>query len=134
MKNSAPPTVDAYVAALAPKVRRLVQQVRRAIHKAEPGVDERISYQIPTFTLGGRNLIHIAAFKQHVGVYPVPKGDAAFERAVAPHRSGKATARFPFDEPVPLELIAAMVKLLKRAMLEREARRHPRPKVGTGDR
>ena len=79
---------------------------------------ERISYQIPAFKLGDQYLVYVAAFTHHVGVYPAPKGDAAFNAAVAPYRSGKATLRFKLDEPVPLELITEVVKLRKLDLLE----------------
>jgi uncharacterized protein YdhG (YjbR/CyaY superfamily) len=111
-----PTSIDDYLAGLSPDVRALVQRVRRAIHRAAPGVEERISYQIPTFTLDGKALIHVAAFKSHLGLYPAPAGDAAFTRAIAPYRSGKATLKFKFDEPLPLSLVASAVKFRKRAL------------------
>ena len=113
----APASVEAYLAGLPVKARTRINSVRRAIRKAAPGVEERISYQVPAFKLGTQYLIYVAAFKSHIGVYPAPQGDAAFNAAVAPYRSGKATLKFPLDRPVPLELIAAAVKLRKLAML-----------------
>ena len=113
-----PSSVEAYLAALPANARRHVGKVRRAIRKAAPGVEERISYQIPAFKLGSRYLIYVAAFKSHIGIYPAPRGDRAFNAAVAPYRSGKATLRFALDEPLPLGLITAVVKLRKRALLE----------------
>lgn len=111
-------TVDDYIAALPPKAKTAVQRVRRAIRKAAGGVEERISYQIPAFKLGGQYLVYVAAFKTHLGVYPAPQGDAAFKAAVAGYRSGKATLKFPLSQPVPLELIAAVVKFRKLELLE----------------
>jgi uncharacterized protein YdhG (YjbR/CyaY superfamily) len=116
--TAVPTSVDDYLAGLPPDVRALVQRVRRAIHRAAPGVEERISYQIPTFTLDGTALIHVAAFKSHLGLYPAPAGDAAFTRAIAPYRSGKATLKFKFDEPLPLSLVASVVRFRRRAVLE----------------
>ena len=111
-------TVPEYVAALPPKTRRVVRQVLATIRKAAPGVEERISYQIPAFKLDAGYLIYVAAFDRHIGVYPAPAGDAAFNAAVKPYRSGKATLRFALDEPVPLALITAAVKFRKLALLE----------------
>jgi uncharacterized protein YdhG (YjbR/CyaY superfamily) len=118
MKTRATPeSVEAYLAGLPAKARTQVSRVRRAIRKAAPGVEERISYQVPAFKLGTQYLIYVAAFKAHIGVYPAPKGDSAFNAAVAPYRSGKATLKFPLDQPVPLELVTAAVKFRKLAML-----------------
>lgn len=112
-----PESVEAYLDGLPPKTRTQVSRVRRAIRKAAPGVEERISYQVPAFKLGTQYLIYVAAFKAHIGVYPAPKGDPAFNAAAAPYRSGKATLKFPLDQPVPLELVTAAVKFRKLAML-----------------
>jgi uncharacterized protein YdhG (YjbR/CyaY superfamily) len=110
-------SVDDYVAALPKKTQAVVRRIMRTIRKAAHGAEERIAYQIPAFKLGDQYLVYVAAFTHHVGVYPAPKGDAAFNAAVAPYRSGKATLRFKLDEPVPLELITAVVKLRKLDML-----------------
>jgi uncharacterized protein YdhG (YjbR/CyaY superfamily) len=110
-------TVPEYVAALPPKTRRVVKQVLATIRKAAPGAEERISYQIPAFKLDAGYLIYVAAFDQHIGVYPAPDGDAAFNAAAKPYRSGKATLRFFLDEPVPLDLVRAAVKFRKLALL-----------------
>ena len=64
-----------------------------------------MSYQMPTFTLGGKHLVYVAAWKRHISVYPVPTGEAAFERDIAPYRAAKGTLRFPLNEPIPYDLI-----------------------------
>ena len=111
-------SISDYLAALPPGTRRVVRTVLDTIRKAAPGAEERISYQIPSFKLGGQYLVYVAAYERHIGVYPAPTGDAAFNAAVKPYRSGKATLRFPLDEPVPLKLVAGVVKFRKLAMLE----------------
>ena len=73
-----------------------------------------ISYDMPTLTLHGRSVVHFAGWKGHVSVYPLPSGDAEFEAAVAPYRSGASTARFPLSEPVPYDLVARIAELLAR--------------------
>jgi uncharacterized protein YdhG (YjbR/CyaY superfamily) len=67
---------------------------------------------MPTFTVGGSALVHVAAWKQHIALYPVPTGDEAFERDIAPYRAAKSTARFPLRSPIPYDLIARLVVLL----------------------
>jgi uncharacterized protein YdhG (YjbR/CyaY superfamily) len=77
-----------------------------------PEAAETITYQMPTFTLDGRHLVHVAAWKQHIGLYPLPSGDEAFERELAPYRAARGTARFPLRQPVPYDLIGRLVALL----------------------
>lgn len=99
-------SVDAYLAAQPPAVAAAVQQVRETLREALPGAVEAISYQVPTFKLHGRNLVHYAGYPHHVGVYPVTEALAeAMGDELAPFRSGKATLRFPLDQPLPLALI-----------------------------
>jgi uncharacterized protein YdhG (YjbR/CyaY superfamily) len=96
----------------APEARRPLRQMRQAIRKAAPGVTERISYRIPTFDLGGRYLLYMAAFADHVSIYPVTAGMVArYGDALAPYRSGKGTLRFALDRRLPLGLIVKLVKV-----------------------
>lgn len=111
MKPKAAPTsatIDDYIAGFPRPVQRLLQQVRATIRKAAPDASEAIKYRIPTFVLHG-NLIHFAAFQAHVGLYPAPYDVPQFAAAMARYGSGKATLRFPFDEPLPLALIRRIV-------------------------
>ena len=88
---------------------------RCAIRKAAPHAGEKISYGMATFTVDGKPLVYYAGWKNHVGLYPVPTGDADFEEAIGPYRRAKDTVRFPINRPVPLELIAEITALcLKR--------------------
>lgn len=104
----APETVDDYIAAQPAEVRPLLEEVRRAIHAGVPEPGEKISYGIPTVTLGGHGLVSFAAWKRHIGVYPIPEGDAEFQLDIAPYRDAKSTARFVYGEPVPVELITRL--------------------------
>ena len=83
--------------------------MRATVRRAAPDVTEAIKYGIPTFLLGG-NLVHFGAFKTHVGFYPTPSGLKAFENDLSAYEGGKGSVRFPFDRPLPLGLIARMVK------------------------
>jgi uncharacterized protein YdhG (YjbR/CyaY superfamily) len=103
-------SVDDYVAAQPPDVQRILGELRSRVEAAAPGVDEAISYDIPTFKLGGKALIYVAAWKKHIGVYPIPDGDEALQRDVERYRSGKGTLRFRLDEPFPYDLFDRLVK------------------------
>ena len=103
--------VDEYIAALPEHVRPLMEQVRRSIRTVVPDVGETISYGMPTFTLDGRSLVHVAVWKKHIGVYPLPEMDHELERDVAPHRGTPDTLRLPLDD-VPFELLGRVVAAL----------------------
>lgn len=101
-----PATVDAYLAAFPEDVREILGAIRRTIQAALPEATEAISYDIPTFRLHGRDVVHFAGWKQHVSLYPVPDGEPALARELEPYRAGKGSLRFRLGEPVPYELIA----------------------------
>lgn len=105
----APQTIDEYIAGFPPDIQAILQQIRMTVRAAAPEAQETISYQMPTFTLHG-NLVHFAAFTNHIGFYPTPSGMEEFEQALAPYKGGKGSARFPLDQPIPYDLIDAIVR------------------------
>lgn len=105
-----PATIDEYIAAFPYHVRELLQQVRGTIRKAAPGATEDIKYAMPTF-VGNGNLVHFAAFKNHIGFYPAPTGMEAFTQELSGYKTGKGSVQFPIDQPLPLQLITKIVKL-----------------------
>lgn len=120
-RQKAPGTIDEYMAGFPKDVQEILQKIRTTIKKAAPDAEETISYQIPTFTLKGKYLIYFAAYKKHIGVYPVPIGDAEFNREVSAYQAGKGTLRFPFDKPIPYDLIRKIVKVKVKENLAGEA-------------
>ena len=105
-------TVEEYVSSFPEHVQIILEEVRLTIRNAAPSADETISYQMPTLTLNGRSLVYFAAWKHHIGLYPIPTADEAFERELAPYRAAKNTVRFPLAEPIPYDLIERLVRLL----------------------
>ena len=131
MKRSADiaSTIDDYIAGHPPAIRARLSAMRRTIRQHAPEAEERISYRIPTFHLGG-NLVHFAAFDHHVGFYPGASGIAAFKKALAPYKSAKGSVQFPHDEPLPLELVAEIVRFRVAEQATKQAtlvRPRPRP-------
>ena len=104
-------TVDEYVAALPDGVRPLMERIRQTIRAVAPDVVETISYSMPTFTLDGRALVHVAAWKKHIGVYPLPEMDDELAAAIEPYRGTPDTLRLPLDD-VPFELLERVVAAL----------------------
>lgn len=103
-------TIDGYIATFPPKVQEILQEIRRTIAAEVPDAVEAIAYGIPTFKVRGKNLVHFGAYKSHIGFYPTPSGLEAFAEQLAPYAGGKGTAQFPLDQPMPLELIRAIVQ------------------------
>jgi len=106
--ESAPITIDNYIAAFPEDVQEILQTIRRIVHEEAPDAQETIKYQMPTFTLDG-NLVHFAAFKKHIGFYPVPSGIEAFKDELAGYVGGKGSVQFPLDQPMPYDLIRRIV-------------------------
>ncbi|MFC8931262.1 iron chaperone [Rhodococcus sp. NPDC057135] len=107
-------TIDEYIASFPADVQPALESIRETIHNTVPGLDETISYQMPTMTVNGKNLVHFAGWKHHISMYPLPAGDAEFEKSVDPYRSAKSTVKFPLNKPIPLDLVARIVELLAR--------------------
>lgn len=107
--QSAPKTIDEYIAGFPQDVQVLLEQVRQTIRAAAPEAEETIKYQMPTFMLNG-NLVYFAAFKKHIGFYPIPSGIDAFKEELSRYEGGKGSVKFPLDQPLPLDLIRRIVE------------------------
>jgi uncharacterized protein YdhG (YjbR/CyaY superfamily) len=122
-------SVDAYIAAQPEAAQRVLKRVRRAIHRAVPGAEEAISYQIPTFKLHGGAVLFFAGWKRHYSLYPATAPVvAAFKDDLAPYEVDKGTIRFPLSGPVPEKLIERIAKLRVREVAEHAAARAAAPK------
>jgi uncharacterized protein YdhG (YjbR/CyaY superfamily) len=121
-------SIDEYIAGFPKDVQMLLESIRATIRKAAPAAEETIKYAIPTFTLEG-NLVHFAAFKNHIGFYPAPTGIEAFKKETAQYEAGKGTMQFPLDHPLPLALVSKIVKFRVAQNLEHaKAKRKPKKK------
>lgn len=102
--------IDEYIAKAPSEVQGILRKIRATVRKAAPEAVEKISYQMPTFALNGKNLVHFAAFKNHVGLYPTPSGTEKFKKELSKYAGGKGSIRFPLDQPIPYDLIEKIVK------------------------
>jgi uncharacterized protein YdhG (YjbR/CyaY superfamily) len=118
MKTNAPKNIDDYIAGYPKEVQAILKKIRTTIRKAAPKAEEAMSYQMPTFKLKG-NLVHFAAFKNHIGFYPAPTGIEQFKKELAIYQTGKGTLQFPLDKPMPLGLISKIVKFRVKENLAR---------------
>ena len=102
-------TIDEYIATFPKETQKILKDIRATIKAAAPDAEEKISYQMPTFFLKG-NLIHFAAYKNHIGIYPTPNGIESFKKELSKYKGAKGSVRLPIDEPMPLKLISRIVK------------------------
>jgi uncharacterized protein YdhG (YjbR/CyaY superfamily) len=101
--------IDDYINAFQGKTKEVLEKIREVVREVAPEATESINYGIPTFKLAG-NLVHFAAYKNHIGFYPAPSGMEEFKKEVATFKTGKGTMQFPLDKPIPYKLISAMVQ------------------------
>ena len=104
--------IDDYLASLAPAPAEVVSEIRRRVHESVPDAAETISYDIPTFTRGGRAFVHVAGWAKHVSLYPVPEVDAELATQVAPYLSGRGTLKLPLAQEIPYDLVQRLLVLL----------------------
>lgn len=102
-------TMDEYIKTFPKGVRSILEKMRQTIQKAAPEAVEAISYQMPTFKLNGKNLVHFTPFKNHIGFYPIPSGIEAFKKELGPYKQGKGSVQFPIDKAVPYDLVRKIV-------------------------
>lgn len=101
--------IDEYISQFPKEIQVLLNSVRQTIKKAAPQAEEAIKYQMPTFILNG-NLVHFAAYKNHIGFYPTPSGIEAFQKEFTSYNFSKGAVQFPINEKLPLSLISRIVK------------------------
>lgn len=118
--RNAPKTIDEYIAGCPKNVQEILQKIRKTVHTAAPGAEEAISYQMPAFKLKG-NLVYFAAFKKHIGFYPIPSGIEEFKTELSVYEQGKGSVQFPLDKPIPYDLISRIVKFRVEENLKKAA-------------
>ena len=96
--QGSPRNIEEYIAGFPRDVRETLGQIRTTIKKAAPDAEEAIKYRIPTFVLN-ENLVHFAAFKNHVGFYPTPSGIEKFKDELSSYEGAKGSVQFPLDKP-----------------------------------
>lgn len=104
-----PNSIDEYIVAQPEDVQPLLQSIREAIHAAAPEATEKISWQMPTFWQG-ENLIHFAAFKKHIGLYPGGEVTSEFAERLAGYKTSKGAIQLPLGKPIDYELITDIVQ------------------------
>jgi len=110
-------TIDEYIRTFPKDVQTILKKMRQTVKRAAPEAEETISYQIPTFKLKGSSIVHFAAFRKHIGLYPpAPK---EFKKEVSSYEGPKGNLKFPIDKPIPYDLVTRIV-LFRRKILEKK--------------
>lgn len=107
-KQSPPKDIDDYIGRFPPQIQEILEKIRAVVRETAPEAEEAIAYQMPTFRLNG-NLVHFAAFKNHIGFYPTPTGIEAFQPELAAYAGAKGSVQFPLNQPIPYDLIRRIV-------------------------
>lgn len=104
-----PQNIDEYIAVQDEAVRPKLNQVRSILRAAIPDAEEKISWSMPTYWKG-KNIIHFAASKKHIGLYPGGEATTVFADEIADFDVSKGTIRLPYDKELPEELITKIAK------------------------
>jgi len=112
-------TIEAYIKTFPADTQRILQKIRNTIHSASPDAQEAIRYQMPTFRLAEKNLVHFAAYAHHIGFYPAPSGVEAFKENLKNYKTSKGAIQFPLDKPIPYDLIHSIVQFRTKETLSR---------------
>lgn len=104
-----PNETDKYIAGFPAEIRKIMERLRKVIKKAAPGTEEVISYQMPAYRQN-RILVYFAGHNGHIGFYPTSSGIEAFRHELTGYKWSKGAIQFPYDQPLPVKLIEAIVK------------------------
>lgn len=102
--------IDEYISNFPEDVQKILNKIRNTIKKTSPKSIEAISYGIPTFKLNGKNLVHFAGYKKHIGFYPTSFPMSFFKKELSKYKCSKGTIQFQIDEPVPFDLIVKITE------------------------
>lgn len=97
--------IDEYIKTFPEDIQIILEKIRKVIEDCAPRSEEAMKYGIPTFKLNGRNLVHFAAFNNHIGFFPTPSAIVTFKKELSGYKTSKGTIQFPLNKPVPFDLV-----------------------------
>ncbi|MFJ5789942.1 iron chaperone [Lysinibacillus sp. NPDC093197] len=109
MEQNIPESIDEYILQYPQEIQEILKTIRKVIKESAPNAEEKISYRMPTFVLNG-NLVHFAAYKNHIGFYPTSSGINNFQDELSGYKTSKGAVQFPIEKPIPYGLISQIVK------------------------
>lgn len=102
-------TIDEYIATFPKEIQMILQQVRQAINSAVPDAEEVISYQIPAFKHNGF-ILYFGGYTNHFSISSPPPTFEVFKNELKPYKVSKSAVQFPYNQPIPVELISKIAK------------------------
>lgn len=102
-------TVDEYIATFPEEIQSILKQVRQAVFDAVPDAEEVISYQLPAYKKRGF-ILYFGGYAKHLSISAQPPTFEVFKRELQPYKVSKSAVQFPYDQPIPLELIGKIAK------------------------
>lgn len=115
-------SIDEYIANYPWDVQEIMKQLREIIKSTAPEAEEKISYNMPTFTLNGTYLVYFAGWKNHIAFYGAPRGNVDFKEDLSAYETGKSTLQFSYAKPIPFDLIAKIVKFRVAEVQKKDAK------------
>ncbi|MFZ0696796.1 MAG: DUF1801 domain-containing protein [Nitrososphaeraceae archaeon] len=109
MKKTNYQSIDEYIGTFPDDIQSRLESMRQIIKSVIPGAIETISYQIPTFKINNKNIVHFSAYKKHIGLYPGPSAIEHFKEELSQYKWSKGAVQFPLDNPIPSELVKKIV-------------------------
>lgn len=109
MKKTNYQSIDEYIGTFPDDIQSRLESMRQIIKSVIPGAIETISYQIPTFKINNKNIVHFSAYKKHIGLYPGSSAIEHFKEELSQYKWSKGTVQFPLDNPIPSELVKKIV-------------------------
>ena len=103
-------SINEYVSSLPENAQKAMSEIIATIKAKVPNAEEYISYNMPAFKVNGEYFVHFSAWKNHIGMYPIPAGNEAFQKQIEQYRSAKSSLNFPLDKPMPIKLIEKVIK------------------------
>jgi uncharacterized protein YdhG (YjbR/CyaY superfamily) len=116
MKHDPSSVISTYISEFPAEVQEILTKIRQLIQTTIPEATEAISYGMPTFKLHGKNVVHFAAWKNHIGFYPTPSGTEEFKTQLSPYEHAKGSIKFPLDKPIPYKLIIDITLFRKKEL------------------
>jgi len=103
-------SIAEYIKEFPEETQKALKEICAAVKALVPDAEEYISYKMPAFKVNGEYFIHFSAWKNHIGMYPIPAGNESFQKQIEPYRSAKSSLNFPLDKPMPIKLIEKFIK------------------------
>lgn len=105
--------IQNYLLQFPVEVQEKLAKIRSIVLAVAPDAIESISYGMPAYKLNKKPLVYFAGYKNHIGMYATPSGQAHFKQELAGYKQGKGSFQFPLTEDPPYELITQIIKFKK---------------------